>query len=272
LLESELFGHERGAFTGALHRRVGKFEAAHGGTLFLDEVGELSPALQVKLLRVLQERTICRVGGDQDVAVDIRVIAATHRNLPEMVRSGSFRQDLYFRLNVLPIAIPPLRERREDIPLLAQTLLGKVKLRAGRPAERFSPDAFRVLTSYSWPGNVRELENVVERALTLSGNESTVTAAHLPSEWFGDRSEGASDGGEPWSVIGRMDWSCFSDFFDRGGSFDDLLHRIEWAITERAVREHQGNKSHAARTLKRSYRWLRKLEKEVLDQPDHTEA
>ena len=265
LLESELFGHERGAFTGALQRRIGKFEAADNGTLFLDEVGELSASLQVKLLRVLQERTICRVGANDDVPVNIRVIAATHRNPVEMVKSGTFRQDLFYRLNVMPVAIPPLRERREDVPLLAQALLDKVRARTGRSADRFSPDALRVLATHSWPGNVREMENVIERALILAGNETTVTAAHLPMEWFGDRTEVSAATGDPWTVIGKMNWSCFADFFDRGGSFDDLLHRIEWAITERAVREHQGNKTHAARTLKRSYRWLRKLEKESLE-------
>jgi transcriptional regulator with PAS, ATPase and Fis domain len=251
---------------------VGKFEAAHGGTLFLDEVGELSPALQVKLLRVLQERTICRVGGDEEIAVNIRVMAATHRNLPEMVKAGSFRQDLYYRLNVMPIVIPPLRERREDLPLLAQALLDKTRTRTGRSAERFSPDALRVLTGHQWPGNVRELENVIERALILAGHESVITASHLPDEWFGERSEPRHTAGDPWALIGQMDWSPFSRFFDGGGSFDDLLRRIEWAITERAVREHQGNKSHAARTLKRSYRWLRKLEKESLDPGSPTDA
>jgi two-component system response regulator PilR (NtrC family) len=265
LLESELFGHERGAFTGALQRRVGKFEAADNGTLFLDEVGELSASLQVKLLRVLQERTICRVGANDDVPVNIRVIAATHRNPAEMVKTGAFRQDLFYRLNVMPIAIPPLRERREDVSVLAQALLDKVRTRTGRSSDRFSPDALRVLAAHSWPGNVRELENVIERALILAGNETTVTAAHLPMEWFGASTDVAPTRGDPWTVIGKMDWSCFADFFDRGGSFDDLLHRIEWAITERAVHEHQGNKTHAARTLKRSYRWLRKLEKESLD-------
>jgi DNA-binding NtrC family response regulator len=274
LLESELFGHERGAFTGALQRRVGKFEAAHGGTLFLDEVGELSPALQVKLLRVLQERTICRVGGDEDLAVDIRVMAATHRDLLAMVKTGGFRQDLYYRLNVMPIRIPPLRERREDIPILSQALLDKVRTRTGRVAERFSPDALRVLMGHHWPGNVRELENVIERTLILAGHEAVITASHLPAEWFGDRMDQppSTAAGEPWMVIGQMDWSPFSRFFDEGGSFDDLLRRIEWAITERAVREHQGNKSHAARTLKRSYRWLRKLEKESLDPGSPTDA
>jgi two-component system response regulator PilR (NtrC family) len=272
LLESELFGHERGAFTGALQRRIGKFEAADNGTLFLDEVGELSASLQVKLLRVLQERTICRVGANDDVPVNIRVIAATHRNPVEMVKAGTFRQDLFYRLNVVPVAIPPLRERREDVPGLAQALLDKVRTRTGRSSDRFSPDALRVLATHSWPGNVRELENVIERALILAGNETTVTAAHLPMEWFGDRTEVGVATGDPWTMIGKMDWSCFASFFDRGGSFDDLLHRIEWAITERAVREHQGNKTHAARTLKRSYRWLRKLEKESLDPGSPSDA
>jgi transcriptional regulator with PAS, ATPase and Fis domain len=182
-----------------------------------------------------------------------------------MVKAGAFRQDLFYRLNVMPVAIPPLRDRREDLPLLAQALLDKVRTRTGKSAERFSPDAVRVLASHSWPGNVRELENVIERALILAGNETTVTAAHLPLEWFGDRSDAAAPTGDPWTVIGKLDWSCFAAYFDRGGSFDDLLQRIEWAITERAVREHHGNKTHAARTLKRSYRWLRKLEKESLD-------
>jgi transcriptional regulator with GAF, ATPase, and Fis domain len=272
LLESELFGHERGAFTGALQRRIGKFEAADGGTLFLDEIGELSSALQVKLLRVLQERTICRVGGNDDVRVNIRVIAATHRNLVHMVNAGSFRQDLFYRLNVMPIAIPPLRDRRDDIPILAQALLDKVRTRTGRASERFSPDALRVLSTHHWPGNVRELENVIERALILAGAEPTITAEHLPTEWFGARTEVGAAAGDPWTLIGKMDWSCFASFFDRGGSFDDLLHRIEWAITERAVREHQGNKTHAARTLKRSYRWLRKLEKESLAPDNPSDA
>jgi transcriptional regulator with GAF, ATPase, and Fis domain len=270
LLESELFGHERGAFTGAVQRRAGKFEAAGGGTLFLDEIGELSPALQVRLLRVLQERTIQRVGGDDDIPVDIRIIAATHRNLKEMVHAGRFRQDLYYRLNVIPLSIPPLRDRKADIPLLAHTLLDRLRRRLGKPTERFSPDGMRRLVEYGWPGNVREMENVIERALILAGQELVLTPAHLPPEWFAG--PGVQPSGDPWNLIGAMDWSVFSRFFDGGGSFDDLLGHIEWAITKRAVDEHQGNKSHAARTLKRSYRWLRKLEKERLASSNPSDA
>ena len=270
LLESELFGHERGAFTGALQRRAGKFESADGGTLFLDEIGELSPPLQVKLLRVLQERVVQRVGGDEDVPVNVRIIAATHRNLKEMVRAGQFRQDLYYRLHVIPLTIPPLRERKADIPLLAETLLDRLRRRLGKPAERFAPDALRILLDYAWPGNVRELENVIERALILAGRDPVLTPSHLPPDWFAGAS--TSTVGEPWTVFTGMDWSAFSRFFDEGGSFDDLLGRIEWAITKRAVEAHRGNKSHAARTLKRSYRWLRKLEKEHLEADGPGEA
>jgi transcriptional regulator with PAS, ATPase and Fis domain len=266
LLESELFGHERGAFTGAVQRRAGKFEAADGGTLFLDEIGELSPTLQVKLLRVLQERVVQRVGGDEDIPVNVRIIAATHRNLKEMITAGRFRQDLYYRLHVIPLVIPPLRERKPDIPLLAHTLLDRLRRRLGKPAERFAPDALRILLEYAWPGNVRELENVIERALILAGQDSVLTPSHLPPEWFAGASTSAA--GEPWTVFTGMDWSAFSRFFDEGGSFDDLLGRIEWEITKRAVEAHEGNKSHAARTLKRSYRWLRKLEKEHLGPTD----
>ncbi|MEO6666504.1 MAG: sigma 54-interacting transcriptional regulator, partial [Nitrospiria bacterium] len=261
LLESELFGHERGAFTGALQRRIGKFESATGGTMFLDEIGELSPALQVKLLRVLQERAICRVGGNDDIPVNIRVIAATHRNLQAMVKTGSFRQDLYYRLNVVPLSIPPLRERAADIPFLTEILLTKLCDRLQRPVPRWAPEAMRIVLNHRWPGNVRELENVIERALILAGRDMLIQAAHLPPEWFRSEEGGVPAAGDPWTVIATLDWSAFSRFFEAGGSFDDLLGRIEWAITQRAVDAHQGNKSHAARTLKRSYRWLRKLEK-----------
>jgi DNA-binding NtrC family response regulator len=164
------------------------------------------------------------------------------------------------------LAIPPLRERKADIPLLAQTLLDRLRRRLGKPAERFAPAALRILLDYTWPGNVRELENVIERALILAGKDPVLTPSHLPPDWFAGAS--ISTGGEPWTVFTGMDWSSFSRFFDGGGSFDDLLGRIEWAITKRAVEEHRGNKSHAARTLKRSYRWLRKLEKEHLDPTD----
>jgi DNA-binding NtrC family response regulator len=169
VLESELFGHERGAFTGAHALRRGRFELAHGGTIFLDEVGDVSPRLQVSLLRVLQEKEIERVGASTTLRVDVRVIAATHRNLEELVRSGSFRSDLFYRLNVIPIFVPPLRDRREDVlPLL----LHMVKKHGGRGRERhLAADAVNALTRYGWPGNVRELENLVQRALVMATSD-----------------------------------------------------------------------------------------------------
>jgi len=171
LLESELFGYEKGAFTGAGAQRKGKFEVADGGVVFLDEIGELAPALQVKLLRVLQEREFERVGGTRTVPVDIRLVAATNKDLREAVRDGSFRQDLYFRLNVVSLVMPPLRERREDIPMLAQYFVGKHSKKCNLKAKPFSPEATACLLNYDWPGNVRELENAIERALVMSVSE-----------------------------------------------------------------------------------------------------
>jgi len=168
LVESELFGHEKGAFTGAIARRVGRFELADGGTLFLDEIGEIPPEVQVKLLRVLQEREIDRVGGKLPIKVDVRVIAATNRKLLQEVANKAFREDLFYRLNVFPIQMPPLRERPEDIPLLARFLVDKFAARLGRRIHGVSPDSLRRLQSYRWPGNIRELENVIERAIILS--------------------------------------------------------------------------------------------------------
>jgi DNA-binding NtrC family response regulator len=165
LLESELFGHEKGAFTGASTQRKGKFELAHGGTLFLDEIGEISPKVQVDLLRVLQERRFFRVGGTEEVEVDVRVVAATNRDLAREVREGRFRDDLFYRLNVIDIRIPPLRERREDVPLLAQEFVDRLSHELGREVAGISDEALRILMDHDWPGNVRELENAIERAL-----------------------------------------------------------------------------------------------------------
>ncbi len=165
LLESELFGHEKGAFTGAVSQKKGKFELADGGTLFLDEIGEISPKVQVELLRVLQERSFYRVGGSEEVKVDVRVIAATNKDLQREVREGRFREDLYYRLNVIEIVLPPLRDRREDIPLLVNHFLEKIAPEMGREAPEVSEGAMKLLLSYDWPGNVRELENAVERAM-----------------------------------------------------------------------------------------------------------
>ena len=181
LLESELFGHERGAFTGAERRREGRFEQANGGTLFLDEIGDISAATQVKLLRVLQEHEFERVGGNQTIRVDVRVIAATNRDLRAMVADGRFREDLFYRLNVINITLPPLKERTSDIPALAMHFLRRYAEENAKKVDRFSDGALARLVGYTWPGNVRELENVVERAVVLADGESIETT-HLPPE------------------------------------------------------------------------------------------
>jgi two-component system, NtrC family, response regulator AtoC len=182
LLESELFGHERGAFTGAVARRKGKFELAQGGTLFLDEIGDISPKLQLDLLRVLEERRLQRVGGTETLEIDVRVVAATHRDLGKAVAAGSFREDLYYRLNVIPITLPPLRERRDDIPLLVQHFLDRLSKDLGRALTGVSPEAMSALVNYPWPGNVRELRNVLERgAVVAQGNVIQLADLGLPS-------------------------------------------------------------------------------------------
>lgn len=182
LLESELFGHERGSFTGAMNQRIGKFEQAHGGTLFLDEIGEMPLAIQAKILRVLQEGEINRVGSNTTIRVDVRLIAATNRDLHAQVLSRQFREDLYYRLNVLTIHLPPLRERKNDIPLLAQHLLQRLRIKNQSPhTAQLSEEALTCLTAYHWPGNVRELENCLQRALVLS-HSHTILATHLPQE------------------------------------------------------------------------------------------
>jgi two-component system response regulator AtoC len=178
LVESELFGHEKGAFTGADSRTTGLFELAGAGSLFLDEIGEMPPSLQVKLLRVLQERKTRRLGGTRDIPIEARILSATNRNIEELVREGRFREDLYYRLNVVRIAVPPLRERREDIPLLAGHLLEKLRRRMGKRAKRLSPEALEALMSYPFPGNIRELENILERAM-IACEEETILAADL---------------------------------------------------------------------------------------------
>ena len=180
LIESELFGHEKGSFTDAQAKRVGQFELAHGGTLFLDEIGDLSAATQAKLLRVLQEREFTRVGGSQPVKVDVRIIAATNKQLEELVRRGTFRDDLYYRINVVSLYLPALRDRRDDIPLLARQFLDKRLAEDHQPAQEFSKDAMELLVGHHWPGNVRELENVIEQAMIWSQGQ-TILPEHLPA-------------------------------------------------------------------------------------------
>jgi formate hydrogenlyase transcriptional activator len=172
LIASELFGHEKGAFTGALQRRAGRFESADGGTLFLDEIGDLPMETQIALLRVLQEREFERVGSNQLISVDVRLIAATNRDLAAAVAGGTFRQDLFYRLNVVPIAVPPLRERAADIPLLVEYLVGRYAKAAGKTIRHINKQTLEQLTAYDWPGNIRELQNVVERAVILSETDT----------------------------------------------------------------------------------------------------
>ncbi len=195
LLESELFGHEKGSFTGAISRKSGKFEAANGGTIFLDEVGETPPPLQAKLLRVLQEREFERVGGTGTIKVDVRVIAATNRDLPGEIRKGRFREDLFYRLNVVSVNMPPLRERRQDIPILAEFFASRFGQRLGRPVTGLRADAAALLAGYDWPGNVRELENAIERAVVL-GADTKIVPDDLPGELleFGTHAAGPAEG------------------------------------------------------------------------------
>jgi formate hydrogenlyase transcriptional activator len=183
LIASELFGHEKGAFTGATQRHTGRFEAAHGGTLFLDEVGDLPADIQIALLRVLQEREIERVGGDKPIAVDVRVLAATHRNLEKLVSEGKFRADLFYRLNVVPITMPPLRERAADIPVLVEYFVVRFGKKVGKKFKAIERKTLQVLQAYDWPGNVRELQNVIERTVILSDSDTfAVDAAWLKRE------------------------------------------------------------------------------------------
>ena len=226
LIESELFGHEKGAFTGAAGQRQGRFEEAHLGTIFLDEVGELSPLIQAKLLRVLQERVIERVGGSKPVPVDIRVIAATNRDLERMVAEGTFREDLYYRLNVFPLLIPPLRERGSDIIELADFFVKKYSERTGRRVRRISTPALEMLTSYHWPGNVRELENVIERAVILA-DDDVIHGHMLP----------------PSLQTAKHSGTVFS------GSIAARVHALEYEMIVEALKDTAGNVSEAAARL-----------------------
>jgi DNA-binding NtrC family response regulator len=208
LLESELFGHEKGSFTGAIHTRAGRFEAADGGTLFLDEIGDISPTVQVKLLRFLEEREFERVGGNRTFKVDVRIVAATHRDLKKKLEDGSFREDLYYRLNVIEILIPPLRERPGDVPLLAQHFLRKYAKANGKDLRELSDDVLSLLLSHAWPGNVRELENAMERAVVLVDGDRLLTA-HFPT--VRATLPDAARGGTPQGLRVRIPGSPLAD-------------------------------------------------------------
>jgi len=197
LLESELYGHEKGAFTDAKTSKKGLVELADGGTLFLDEIGEMAPGLQAKLLRVLETRTFRRVGGANDIVADVRILAATHRDLQKMVGEGRFREDLYYRLNVVPIEMPPLRERVDDIPLLAEHFVAKICADLGRAPARIHPDALEPMKRYAWPGNIRELRNVIERILLLEA-DADIHREHLPRELLGASPRGGAGASSPF--------------------------------------------------------------------------
>jgi len=246
LLESELFGHEKGAFTGASQRRVGRFEQAHGGTLFLDEIGEIDAQTQVKLLRALSERTIERVGSNTPIQVDVRIIAATNRSLAGMVEEGTFREDLYFRLNVLGIVMPPLRARREDIVLLANSFLSEFAQENGRPEKPLTEAAMNSLLSYGWPGNVRELRTAIEHAVVMS-NQSELDIQHLP-----DFVSGLGHHFESSSVKNTL---APEEEFN--------LHALEQRAVQGALRVTDGNRTKAAELLGISRRTLQRKLRDV---------
>jgi len=218
LLESELFGHERGAFTGAVARREGRFKQADGGTLFLDEASEIPLATQVKLLRALQEKSFERVGGNETLKVDVRIIAASNRDLHAAIKAGTFREDLFYRLNVVPIEIPPLRERRRDVPLLASFFLRRYADENGRTIDALSEEALEVFESYAWPGNVRELENAIERAVVLCDGR-TIEKRHLPASLAGDATPGNGTPPVPGTNIYDLErWAILKTLEACGGS------------------------------------------------------
>ena len=226
LLESELFGHEKGAFTGAIAQKKGKFELANTGTLFLDEVGEIAIGLQSKLLRALQEREIERVGGTRTVPVDVRVLAATNKNLKEEASKGTFRQDLYYRLNVLNIEVPPLRKRKEDIPLLSNYFLSRYSSRFKKKIESLSPEAKAYLQSYDWPGNVRELQNAIERAVVMTGS-STISPEDLPESLVEkDPPQGIAVGKYQEAVVELKKQLILKAFQEAGGSYTEAAKKL----------------------------------------------
>ncbi len=244
LLESELFGYMKGAFTGAVANRQGLFEAANGGTIFLDEISATTPALQIKLLRVLQEREFKRVGGTADIRVDVRVIAASNKDLPGEVARGTFREDLYYRLNVIPINLPPLRERKDDIPHLVEYFLKKKA--SGRSVKSLTPEALKILISYRWPGNVRELENVVERLSIMSSGDA-IGSEHIPD---------AMRNFAPSPELVPL------DIPDDGLDLEGLMRNAERTLLHKALQRTQGNKTEAAKLLGLSFRSFRhKLQK-----------
>ena len=241
LIESEFFGHEKGAFTGALTKREGRFELAHSGTILLDEISEISPSVQAKLLRVLQERELERVGGNRTIKVDVRVIATTNRRLEQSVQKNEFREDLFFRLNVVPIQVPPLRDHREDVPFLAEEFMRRFGRKHGIRVHGFSDDAVRLLKEHHWPGNVRELQNVIERAVILCGDTGMLEAEHLGMSLSAD--------GQPPTPGEQAPVTAAGEF--------PKLAEMEKRHILAALDRCNNNRTHAARLLDISIRTLR---------------
>ena len=248
LLESELFGHEKGAFTGAAQRRIGRFEQADGGTLFLDEIGEIDAATQVKLLRILSERTLERVGSNSPIKVDVRVVAATNKNLKELVAKGTFREDLYFRLNVVKVEMPPLRSRHEDVVLLANSFLQEFAKENDRPIKPLTDEAVELLQKYNWPGNVRELRTVIEHGVVMS-NDSVIEVRHLP-QFLHFQELPKTDS----PVLAKMALDGASEF---------NLHALETNTIRSALSLAGGNRTWAADLLGVSRRTLQRKLKEL---------
>jgi transcriptional regulator with PAS, ATPase and Fis domain len=230
LLESELFGHVKGAFTGATRDKKGLFEIADGGTIFLDEIADTSPALQQRLLRVLQEGEIRPVGSEKSFQVNVRIISATNKNLEELIKSGNFRADLFYRLNVFPIRIPPLRERREDIPLLADHFLREFQTKAGKKIKGIDREAMNMLMAANFPGNVRELENEIERAVTLANPGQSITPDLL-------------------SGVIKNEQSLLHSFLHHPGTLKDITESIEKFYIQEKLKQNKGNITHTARDL-----------------------
>jgi two-component system nitrogen regulation response regulator GlnG len=269
LLESELFGHERGAFTDAKERRLGKLELAHGGTFYLDEVGDMPIDLQTKLLRALQERTIERVGGNEPIRIDVRVLAATHRDLEAMMRDGTFREDLYYRLNVVTLNLPPLRERRRDIPLLVEHFLAKYASELGDRG--VAPEALDRLVGHDWPGNVRELENVIQRAMVMA-TSGVILPEHLP---IGPVSAAASVAVDATleEIIERKLLECVRGLRSQSSAnlYDLMIGLVEKPLLRAVLRETSGNQVRAAQILGINRNTLRKKLTEHGIDPDTLE-
>jgi DNA-binding NtrC family response regulator len=258
LVESELFGHEKGAFTGAAIRRQGRFELADTGTLFLDEIGEMSPAMQVKLLRVLQEREFERLGGQQKITVDIRVVAATNRNLEQMIEASQFREDLYYRLNIVNLELPPLRERPEDIPILANHFTTKAAAKHGKQPPTPTQSFLDSLVAYRWPGNIRELENVIERAVVI--NQSTVLDdSLLPPKVVAQ--ENTVQNTPKQTAVPQLE--LVNGVLPPDLSFETALQKFKRQLVAQALRECNASRSEAAHRLKISRQYLHRLINEL---------